>query len=459
MLHDYTNISQNPLPSDMETYIMLVVLSKDEKLNTFTNQAGMYKFNEIMNAIISFSPSEIIKDDITFSIANYYLISILQTQTPSQMTYYTLYYRYHYFFTFKNDKFDMSYEFQKFFGTEYNVFLLFGLFLSIICFTNELIPQEILTYLYRKFIKCAEKLTIERSEYQLEINKYANKVEDLLYCVRPSYSFPFIAHHGIAYLPLPHLLVQSTTSSLLYRLTHNNNELMNLFGKEVVENYLEKILRDSGVYTEITSEVQYKGEHNYEKKSLDVLCREDNEYILFDSKSFRPKSMLRNFDNNAILSDLLRMAKTIVQAYCHAVYEFPTSYNPFSPHVPASRENVWAIIVILEDSFISRRKIYEKARELIQDKYKAKITDEDFRWLQKHIKIYDLYSIERYSFAKRSVIFALHEQDNMTDCYDFQLHSSEVKGSEEQVEYNQFTRFWDNKVIELADELHANGIM
>lgn len=62
--------------------------------------------------------------------------------------------------------------------------------------------------------------------------------------------------------------------------------------------------------------------------------------------------------------------------YNHLICEFQHIYNPFAHKELIKKENLWGIVVVCEDSFIMREKIYESTAE----KLGIKLDSEEYKW-------------------------------------------------------------------------------
>lgn len=436
------------LPSEMETFLMFALSSKDGEYSTFYNKNGYHKFIDIMKTIRKQTNKRHAIERI--------LIGLAKVQSGVDTDVDIMYYRYSYFFNYNNG-FDVKPIFFEKFGVDYDEFILLGYFLNTLYYLRMIIPIDVLNYLNVKFEKCIKSLLIDREDYRTEIRKYANEPKEYFYCVRPSYNYPFIIFKGIIYLPLPHLITQSTTLSLYYRLTEGNNDLRSKMGKEVLEKYLFEILNESTLFDEVCPEQFYERNN----LSLDVLCRKNDEFIFFESKSYQPKCRIRNFDSEAIQSDIDVLAEKVIQAYNYAQIQFYRNNKyPFSVYIPVSNAKIWVIITILEEPFILRKKIYIRAKDVYKIKYKEELSEEDFMWMQRHIKIYDLYIVESFALHKMNIIEALIKQDNMIDCYDFALEIPHYNdGNQINGKFAKFHEACYGKVLELGEELRAHGIL
>lgn len=63
-------------------------------------------------------------------------------------------------------------------------------------------------------------------------------------------------------------------------------------------------------------------------------------------------------------------------------------------------ENLWGIVVLWQDSFIFRRRIYEEAAKELG----VEMNSEDYKWLERHIVITDLFSLEFEIFTGGDII-------------------------------------------------------
>lgn len=123
------------------------------------------------------------------------------------------------------------------------------------------------------------------------------------------------------------------------------------------------------------------------------------------------------YDEEAHKKEIDKMVNKIVQIYTHLkrfLPQFP-SYNPYIGKPAIDESHLWGISVILEDNYIRREAIYEKAAlKLNIDRH-----SDAFDWIVKHIKIASLYDIERFALTGRSLIEGLRAQIENGQTYDF----------------------------------------
>lgn len=405
---DGLNISSDftkPFPWELETFFLFSVAFKEWKNDRFSDKKKVFShiINTIRNYNHPFLKEVIQKGNPSTAFADNSIIALSAIQFDIQEFYQYKLYRYNYYFSFCNDKIDMPQLFQNKFGLTYSDFLVFGQFLWVLFSRYDFDFSKNLTdFITEQFKPVILQLSLTREEYIEELNSITTDISDYLYCLRPSYSYPFIIESGNLYLPLPHLLIRSITSSLLYRLTDSNNKLSELIGKEVLESYLYHIIHASNIFDEVFPEqTYYIGKK--EQRTLDVMARKGDHFIFFDSKMYTPKRDLRIFQGNTFDDEVSRLAKACKQIYQHIHDRFSTSYNPFSDHVKIDRNNIYGFVIVRDDPHIPLRHIYHKTAEFL------KINDNspEFNWLCMHIGIVAIYEIEKYCFTHSDLLNAV----------------------------------------------------
>ena len=121
-------------------------------------------------------------------------------------------------------------------------------------------------------------LTITREEYKNQLENITNCIDDYAYCLRPSYTYPFIREQEFCLFASPHLLMRSVTSAMLYRITQNDNHLAELIGKKCWSHIFTESFCEVDCLTKYTlnrniSFIATKIDHS------DVLARKESHYI------------------------------------------------------------------------------------------------------------------------------------------------------------------------------------
>ena len=73
-----------------------------------------------------------------------------------------------------------------------------------------------------------------------------------------------------------------------------------------------------------------------------------------------------------------------------------------------SKENIYGIVVVLEDAVVSRKKVYEKVCNILQDA--VNVSEEEKNYICSHIKILPLRAIECMILQNTSILPELKEQ-------------------------------------------------
>ena len=439
----YEIIKNKALPWELETFLMFSIRFKEWKNDDF-KEKRQKKFVEIINCIKDFQHSAIISQSHSFRPDLFMVVTALTQFNIQEFIPYTLY-RYNYYFNFKNNDIDMPKEFLNKFGCSYSYFLKFGYGLHFLFASQATIPWDIINYMCQKIYFVMKELTLSRHEYIERLDQSTNGIADYLYCLRPSYTYPFISDKGKSFLPLPHLLIRSITTSLLYRLTEENDGLNITIGKEVAEKYLLEIINKSRIFDEVYPEFEYK-DGKSTNKTIDVMTRKDNDYVFFDSKSTRPSLGIRVFNQDNIDSNVDVLAKSCFQMYKHLREKFPQKYNPFQIYSDIIKEeNLWGIVVVLEDSYVMREKIYEKAAK----KLEIRLGSKEYEWLSLHICIVSLYEIERCCFVGENIIEHLRKHVENDRCNDFLF----ANGLENKTLINQDVSGFQNQLCSYIDGL------
>lgn len=245
------------------------------------------------------------------------------------------------------------------------------------------------------------------------------------YSFKYLYPYPFIKHNSKYHLPLPHLLIEAITDSLLTRLTVGNDSLRQLLGKEVIENYLYDILQESNAYDEVVRECKY-----YIKKtpifSPDVMVYKNDRCILFDTKASVPPIKLREFDESTFSKLIDRYARTIKNVY-NRICEFGIYYKPFNRIGGFDKKNIFGVVVLLEDNFILRQNIYDRAAELLE----LEVPSSEFEYIQSNIKIVSLKDIEYKTFMSKDYSENLiYNRDHKHNWYDFAMNTEDINEDE-----------------------------
>lgn len=355
------------------------------------------------------------------------MISALQ-QFPVQGLFLQKLYRYHYFFTFQNDKLDMKKVFFDKMGVDYERLEEFA-FLVFIRFSKkaqDVIPPTELQILLTKAFADKEVLrllSIEKEEYKKQLfSLYKDNIIDQYYGLKIQYLYPFISGQDFTYIPSPYLVINAVTESMLNRITLGDGKLRRAIGKEVIEGYLYDIVSQLDSVTWVSPEIEYrKGKDKL--LTSDVIAAEDDAVIFYDTKAITPSLKLRKFDAAEIENDVRIYAEDVIQIYnqvknyLQGLFQLDKVY---------SKDNIYGIVVVLEDAVVSRKKVYEKVYALLEET--ATLSEEEKNYICSHIKVLPLRAIECMILQNTSLLPELKEQlDKPEKWYDYTYTNATVE--------------------------------
>ena len=389
------------LPEEIETFVLNSIVAKEYTNKDMTDK----QFIDVMNAIRQYQPPEqyirLHSDQL-----KWILPTIGSVQFESQQYSVFRLFRHHCLFSFSNEKVDVDKEFRRKFGKRYDEYAAIVYMLQMLLSQQKVpISEKLIEKICIEVPWFIENLKMTRDEYKEELGQFANSKADYRYCLRPSYSYPFIEYQDVVYLPTPHLLIQSITTAMMNRLTFGDNKLREKIGKNSCETYLFRIVADSGLFDEVIPEYEYvKGQ-----KTLDVLTRKKNIAILIDSKLFSPKVALRTHDDKAYNDDLSRITKEVKQAYDQARNKFGKKYNPFSADV----DDVYALVVVYQEGYLDYEAMYSQIASILS----INKDSPEYAWLWQHVGLTDIATIERYMLTKTDILPSIKQRGSISDIW------------------------------------------
>ena len=311
--------------------------------------------------------------------------------------------RYYEYFTFRSPDLDMNDIFKNKFGLEYITIAapIFFLWFSLHEEYSRFLKDEKVSQIIETNKAALKLLTLTREQYVKELDEITVDIHDYAYCLRPSYTWPFVEYDGKVYNPTPHLLLRAVSTSLMYRLTDGRNDLRERIGRQVLEPYLFKVVAESGAFSEIIPEQEYKPG----QKTLDIMASVGNDIICFDSKSFSPSIGIRIFSEEAVANARERIAKSVVQVYRHIHERFGRDYAYLSVKVQEDQSNIFGIVVLVENPYLDLEEIYEAAAIAL----KLSSPSPEYDWLRGHIGIVDIDTLEEQLFKRENLQEAIRK--------------------------------------------------
>jgi hypothetical protein len=408
-------------PTELEIFSLFSILYDCGS----TQKITLDVFSEIITEIRNYLHPQISKSisDGTYS-ESFMMISGL-TQFAVQENIIQRLYRYSYFFGFHNHTIDMIDVFRVKFGCDYNDFAFFAFCVFLISSAKGIGSYNkfaVLKFLFNKYNHIVKLLTISRDELLHSLRELHGDNEiNYFYGLKIQYLFPLVEAHDGIYIPNPYLIINAATESLLNRLTEGNRHLRGNFGKHVLEQYLISIVSEIESDQTVSSEkVYYIGKNEF--RTPDVIVVENNYCTMYDTKAIVPGIKLRELSEEKVKEVSQIIAENVVQLY-NQISNYCNGYFCLSSSV--EKNNVFGVVVLLEDNYISRCRIIDIALQMLRDAKEISLDEE--RFVRSNIKVLSLREIERAIFHKCSYLpFLIEQKNNLGKWYDFS-YTSELK--------------------------------
>lgn len=432
------------LPWQIEMFTMQAILSKSNHPQRTIDQNEKF-LREILSDLHSYLDPSI--DWRNPDSLNKFLIFTGNMQFQIQQNPLILRYRCRYLFNFINDAINMPSIFIDKFGICYELVYKIGLCLEFIFHkkvTETLPVQNILNHLLNTNRDVINFLTITVEEVKERQSKLYTTLSQQVLGFKIFNQFPFILDDETIYLPLPHLLLPATTTSLVFRLTEGDATLRGKYGKHVLESYVFHISTLNSSWDEIKQEKRFERSGGG-MNTLDVMMRSGNKCLLVDSKSTVPNVGVRVL----VEKDIERMKKKyieqVIQVYKHITRYFQNIYNPFDGEPSFLKENVFGAVIINEDGYLSREEIYEATAEKLGF---TKLSP-DYNYLCAHVKIFNLYQFESMNIQQLDIIRILERQrNNRQDWFNFSF----IEDEDSHENSYEFLKQWEKEEFDIITE-------
>lgn len=302
-------------------------------------------------------------------------------QIEDRHIFYLRLFRHFWFFSCKNQKVDMEYAFNQKYGCNYRSFEIFCCLIVVGVITvdeaDEFSKQRILRIVQKvveTFKNIAIMLSSSREEYVKESIKACPDEDYLIYSLKISKRYPFLKNEDYFYLYMPHTIIPACTSSLLYRLTENDNELHGLFSKEVLEEYYYFLAKQQPCYSYISKELTYGS-----NKTPDLILIDGEKIFFIEIKAFVPNSGTRILNQKSLEKQIKIIVDDLEQLYRFLFKNYPTNLKPISAF---DLKNRYGILSIKGDASFNRGNLYNRLFKQIG------INDEETKkQIVEHIKI------------------------------------------------------------------------
>lgn len=308
------------------------------------------------------------------------------------------------------DKIGISYE-----KLEEFAFLIFVGFSKKV---HDTIPALQLKNIMAKVFSDKEVLSVlsnEKEDYKKKLfSLYQDNIIDQYYGLKIQYVYPFISWKDFTYVPSPYLVINAVTESMLNRVTFKDNKIRRAIGKEVIESYVYEMMAQLSTVTWITPEFEYyRGKDRI--LSSDVISAEYDKVIFYDTKAITPSLKLRKFDAAEIEKDIEIYAEDVAQIYNQIKNYLQGLFQLDKTYI---KDNIFGIVVVLEDAVVSRKKVYDKVYTILQEN--GALSEEEKNYICSHIKILPLRVIECMALQNTSLLPELLSQlDKPEEWYDY----------------------------------------
>jgi len=450
---EFISISNVAYPWEIEIICALSIMTKNEYgIRTFNDIKGQRTINAMIKCLREYRHPQL---ELDFNI-NHFLMVTGQQQFLSQRNVRLRLFRYNFLFNYKDLQINMPLEIQKIYGVNYSL-ILEAVWTMYFFIGLEGMSSTILNYVFNKYRDVLAHFAKSRDEnIKLQLHFFPKSVDSYYYGFKAIYPYPLIIENNVVHFPVPYLLIDAATESVLSELTRDNDSLREKIGKHAVEGYLNYLLNLANCYEEVVQDFKY--DISSKRKNLrtpDVMVRAGHRCIFFECKSAVPFLSLRDFDLDKIKATKERYANSIIQVF-NRIQDFREGfYYPFKHVMDFSVENIFGVVVLLEDSFIPRGSIYEE----VATKLNLSMDSPSMYYIRSNIKIIDFHEIEDVSFCGEDYSKCLEiQRNNPSDWNNYNYFNHDEK----KVIISELQKFFDilSKIIEdLGQELKIRKLI
>lgn len=411
-----------PMPWEMNIFMALATIYADGPIDEIPD----YIFRGIINTIRTEEPLRLYEEKP--DIKDYIVSEIASIQIPYQQNQLFLPFRYKYLFSCVDNKLgiDMPKMFYSSFGVESDDIFLFTMMGHLATVTGQYWIKFIRNFC-RKFGRrpnglfrsVMELFSIDRVAFarrqqgffELSTDGYRNAVNLLEV-------YPFVKMRGSYSLPLPYLLSIAAARHLFDRLMAIDENNRRKKCGPLMEQYVYDILAQSGCYDSVEREFKYRVKRS-ERLSPDVIVKKGDKYVFFEVKLSESPTDLRQMFPGVISGLRKASADRIYQLYSR----IGELCNGCARHIlNPSRNDVYGVVVLHEDSFLIRDEIYKECFRLHPE-----ISDEDKVFIQERISITGLYAIEQFCYTRSNILDGLKlREDDPPYQISLNLHAEDV---------------------------------
>ena len=184
----------------------------------------------------------------------------------------------------------------------------------------------------------------------------------------------------------------------------------------------------------------------------------DPQILRYIILKYSKATCLLRLSREAFQKEIDKISNYVLQLYKQVCLDFKNIYNFFEndKEVIFDYNNCFGIVVLLlEESYIRRELIYKD----VAKKLNIDTSGDLYNWIINHIKICNLYDIERYVFTNTDIIKALKKQIKTKSPYDYALSNSKTNSILKNDNVYSFKKNIINSIKEITDELVKVGLL
>lgn len=433
-------------PHFIETLAIIIISMDDTHKSIRSIQSKLFinDINDILRYINdqSFPPDTDTNEEIRLELL---MNPITMQQFSYQIDYDAIEYRYTYIFThtdtIKNSLFQNT-------GTnDFSVIsFFFGLIPQLNSTSDQLLKNNlyvlkiILDLIFNKYPKLYKILSYDVKsilQYQDSISDI-NSIPSLLFSYRPIREKPIITKNNRTYFILPHCFTFACTDGLIISITENNENLKNHIGKEIMEDYINDIIRNTKMYDVAVPKIKYKYVNKYDIDPSDAVFKSGDTIVFLEFKfrTFKRKFSINNKESvKKEYEYMIGATEELLKSYIKYKEGY---YKPFSTH--EYLKNEFLIVSYFYYATFSRTAIIEELCK--KDKYK-----EYKEFLYSHLLICDLATLESYFLYDADIIYALKDFSSKNLLDQFEMSKK-----------NHLNKIVSNKLDELHEKYRNDYI-
>lgn len=370
-------------------FLSLVFLVNEEvKFSPSVRELKLEDFLKFINLYRSYVPPFVHKNDTQLTMiendrSKYWDINrcifytrIALQQFEYQEKCYSFFYRYDWFFSYKDEEFDLKEKFKETFEVNYKEYMKIVFFLylyaknknGVILFNEVIENLKVFGVDKEKADRMIRKLAITRkSAIELYSKTKSSDSRLMIYDLNPLKKNAIVIEDDKLFIPVPRLLFSSIRRGFYDTLCTEFQGFREEFGKNVFEKYVHHVLMWKKPDFVIIPEFEYKKGRNT-LKSPDFTLVRGSEIIFIEVKGTMPTAQLKSADEEHYNKQL---AKAYGEAIAQCVKKEKQLREGEIKHelIPTCIDAVYYVVVTLEEFHILQGEYIDQCvREVVTKK-------------------------------------------------------------------------------------------